>query len=255
MIIPNPQPNSTSPIHVAIIMDGNGRWAKQRNLTRIKGHRQGIENLRTIIKALEGTSVRFLTVYAFSTENWLRPESEVSALMQYLELFLRKYKNELIKQGIRLNAIGRLDELPQGPQNILKKTIKDTAHLSKGTLTLALNYSSRVEIVDATQALINEAQKNNQSHHDLDWTKLSQYLYTKDLPDPDLIIRTSGENRLSNFLLLQGAYAEIYFTKTFWPDFGKEEFLHALNYFKTRKRRFGKIDEQIEEEQKLYLQT
>lgn len=233
-------------------MDGNGRWAKQRKLSRIKGHRQGIENLRTIIKALKETPVKFLTVYAFSTENWLRPASEVSALMGYLEFFLKKYGKDLVDQGIRLKAIGRLSELPPKPRQILLKTIESTTKLTNGTLTLAINYSSRAEIVDTTKALITQALEDNKIP-ELNWETISANLYTRDLPDPDLIIRTSGEYRLSNFLMLQGAYAEIYFTNTFWPDFGREEFLNALSYFRTRKRRFGKIDEQIEKEQEVCL--
>ena len=236
------------PRHIGIIMDGNGRWANQKGLSRIKGHQQGVETCRRIIEACKELNVQHLTLYAFSAENWKRPESEVNALMELLEFFLQREAENLIKQKIRLRAIGRLDALPVGARKALTKAIEETSEFSDWNLTLALNYSSRNEVVDAARNIGKAIAKGQLKPEDLDWETFAQSLYTRNLPDPDLIIRTSGETRLSNFLVLQGAYAELYFTETYWPDFTKTHLEEAIAYYHRRERRFGKTGEQLSSE-------
>lgn len=246
---PDNSPHETDPRHVAIIMDGNGRWARQRNLPRNEGHRQGVDNVRRIVRAARDEGVRFLTLYAFSAENWNRPKAEVSALMLLLESFLRSQTKDLHDNRIRLRVLGARDALPAGVRKLLQKTEEATAHYPEATLTLALNYGSRQEVVAAVKRYAEAVQSGEADPNELDWDNFSQYLQTApDLPDPDLIIRTSGEWRTSNFLLLQGAYTEFYFSPKYWPDFGEADFAEALADYRRRERRFGKTGEQIREE-------
>ena len=234
-----------TPTHVAIIMDGNGRWAQKRGLPRNEGHRQGVENVRRIVRCAGESGIHYLTVYAFSVENWNRPEEEVGLLMELLEHFLASQVEELHKNNIRLKVIGRIGELPGRVQRILQETVQATAHYNNWTFVLALNYGARTEIVDAVKAYARAQIEGRVDPDTLDWKEFSRYLYTHDIPDPDLIIRTSGESRLSNFLLLQGAYSEFYFTPKFWPEFGPEDFYDAIECYKQRERRFGKTGEQV----------
>jgi undecaprenyl diphosphate synthase len=227
------------PRHVAIIMDGNGRWAKERGLPRIKGHDQGAESVRAVTEACVELGVEFLTVYAFSTENWKRPEAEVTALWALLEHFIEQETPTLMKNGVRLQTIGRTHELPQSCQDALRRTIELTAKNPKTTLILALNYSGRTEIIDTVRNLCREAAGGALDIESLDEDAFSRHLYTGNFPDPDLLIRTSGELRLSNFLLWQLSYTEIYVTQKMWPDFNKEDLRDAIREFNKRQRRFG----------------
>jgi len=236
---------SNIPQHVAIIMDGNGRWANQRGLPRIEGHRRGAEAVKRTLKAARDTGVRNLTLYAFSVENWNRPKDEVNALMNLLENFLRDQLPELIKRQIRLRVIGRYRELPERIQKLLHKTEEATQDFAECTLGLALNYGSRSEVVDAAKAVAQAVQAGVIDLHALDYDTFRHYLYTRDMPDPDLVIRTSGECRLSNFLLLQSAYAEIYLSQVLWPDFDEAEFKNALAEYASRERRYGKTAAQL----------
>ncbi|MFT5836735.1 MAG: undecaprenyl diphosphate synthase [Candidatus Azotimanducaceae bacterium] len=235
-----------TPKHVAIIMDGNGRWAKQHRLPRIEGHRRGADAVKRTLKAAQATGVKNLTLYAFSVENWNRPQDEVDALMNLLDHFLRDQLPELIKRKIRLRVIGRYRELPEHIQVLLHKSEAATKDFDEYTLGLALNYGSRTEVVDAVKAVAQAAQAGIVDLNDLDYDGLRPYLYTGNMPDPDLIIRTSGEARLSNFLLLQSAYAEIYLSKVLWPDFDEAEFRNALTDYAARERRYGKTAEQLQ---------
>ena len=235
-----------SPKHVAIIMDGNGRWAKERGLPRIEGHRQGVEAVKRALNAAQEAGVEITTLYAFSVENWNRPKQEVNALMNLLDLFLARQMNDLIKQKIRFRVIGRYKELPKHIQTHVKKVEAATAHFEEHTLALALNYGARTEVVDAVQSIVRAAQNGKLDPNELDYKTFSQHLYTHDLPDPDLIIRTSGESRLSNFLLLQAAYAEIHFTPVLWPDFDETHYQSALVDYASRERRYGKTAEQLQ---------
>jgi undecaprenyl diphosphate synthase len=230
---------------VGIIMDGNGRWAKARGLSRSEGHMSGAKNLRSLLGHAQRHGIRYMTIYAFSTENWLRPVTEVNALMSLLDMFLKKYADELVANRIRLNAIGRLHELPAKCLKTLQETMARTADCNNFTLTIALNYGSRVELIDATKRIFHAIEGGDESLEALDWEIFSKYLDTADLPDPDLIIRTSGESRLSNFLLLQAAYAEIFISPVFWPDFNEEELAQAVEFYQSRERRFGKTSEQL----------
>ncbi|QXD31632.1 isoprenyl transferase [Candidatus Pelagisphaera phototrophica] len=239
------------PDHIGIIMDGNGRWAQSQGLSRIKGHRQGVETCPRIIEACQELDIHYLTLYAFSAENWKRPESEVNALMELLELFLMNETETLVKQRVRLHAIGRVEDLPARPRAVLKKAMDVTRKFDEWHLTLALNYSSRNEIVDATKSIAAKVAAGKLDPKDLDWETISNHLYTKEMPDPDLIVRTSGETRLSNFLLMQSAYAEFYFTATCWPDFTKTHLEEAISYYNNRERRFGRTGEQIDVEASL----
>ena len=226
-------------------MDGNGRWAKQRHLPRIEGHRRGVETVRTITFAARDLGVKMLTLYAFSVENWKRPQDEVGALMGLLELYLKKELKTFIRDRVRLLTIGRIDDLPAGVQKLLKHTMQETAQFTDYTLVLALNYGSRSEIVDAARAYAAAVAAGKEKLNDGSWSTFSRYLYTAEMPDPDLVIRTSGETRLSNFLLMQSAYAEFIFTPTLWPDFNKAEFAAALAEYARRERRFGLTTEQV----------
>lgn len=227
-------------------MDGNGRWAKERGLPRIEGHRRGAKSVRRVLDAVQNTDVEIVTLYAFSVENWNRPEGEIKALMKLLDYFLKDELSELLKRRIRFRVVGRYTELPQYIQDHLRKVEAATAHFDENTLALALNYGARTEVVDTVKAIVTAAQRGDVEIDDLDYDQFSRYLYTSDLPDPDLVIRTSGEHRLSNFLLLQAAYAEIYFTPVLWPDFGEEDFYSALTDYAARERRYGKTAEQLQ---------
>ncbi len=229
------------PKHVAVIMDGNGRWAELRGLPRIAGHREGINSVREMITYCLELGIQALTVYAFSQENWKRPSQEISALMSLLEHYLSTERASLIEQGVRFRTIGRLELLPQSAQHWVRTTVKETAHLEKMVLTVALSYGGRAEIVDAVRRLLAEARQGTIQPDDVDETVIQNHLYTSPLPDPDLLIRTSGETRISNFLLWQLAYTELYFTPTLWPDFRRREFLLALLEYQRRERRFGRI--------------
>jgi undecaprenyl diphosphate synthase len=230
------------PRHVAIIMDGNGRWAKQRGLPRSIGHRQGTENLRTIIKAAVEFGVEIMTIYAFSTENWNRPRREVALLMRILEMVIDRELRELNDQGVQIRHIGELDGVDPRLADKVRRACETTRHNTRLILNVAFNYGGRDEIVHAVQAIVRAGIPPEQINEDV----ISRYLYTAGLPDPDLVIRTSGEYRISNFLLWQGSYAEYYYTPTYWPDFGKEDFRQALLEYGNRRRRYGKTDEQIE---------
>jgi undecaprenyl diphosphate synthase len=229
------------PRHIAIIMDGNGRWAKERGLARIKGHEKGADSLRTVVEGCAELGVEFLTVYAFSTENWSRPKAEVAALMKLLEIFIEKETAELIEKGIRLQAIGRLTDLPESVQRALHKAIEATAHGTRLTLILALSYSGRAEITDAVKSIVREVRAGHIDSAMIDPELISRHLYTRVYPDPELLIRTSGEMRLSNFLLWQLSYTEIVITPRLWPDFGKEDLRKAIAEFHQRDRRFGGV--------------
>lgn len=236
---------SKIPQHVAIIMDGNGRWAQAHGIPRIEGHRRGAEAVKRTLKAAQDTGVRNLTLYAFSVENWDRPKDEVNALMDLLEKFLRDQLSELVKREIRLRVIGRYRELPARIQNLLYKAEEATQDFTDYTLGLALNYGSRTEVIDAVKAIAQAVQAGVLKLDELDYDTFRHYLYTRDMPDPDLVIRTSGECRLSNFLLLQSAYAEIYLSKVLWPDFDEAEFKAALTAYASRERRYGRTSEQL----------
>jgi undecaprenyl diphosphate synthase len=232
------------PAHVAIIMDGNGRWARQRSLPRVAGHRAGIESVRTVVETCARLRIECLTLYAFSVENWKRPRGEVETLWRLLRHYLRQELPRLMRNQIRLNVIGRIDSLPASAREDLDSTIRATAG-NKGLLVnLALNYGGRAELVDAVNALIEEARAEGRLHDlRLDEESISSHLYTAGLPDPDLLIRTSGEMRISNFLLWQIAYAELYVTETYWPDFRRIDLLRAIAEYQKRERRFGGLAE------------
>jgi undecaprenyl diphosphate synthase len=227
------------PRHVAIIMDGNGRWARRRGLPRVAGHKVGLESVREVVKASASWGITHLTLYAFSCENWRRPKDEVSFLMRLLQVYLRQELKELHENRVRLGAIGRLDGLPAAARAELKRSIKKLSRNDGLVLTLALNYGGRQDIVDAAKKAVALARRGKLKR--LDEDAFADLLSTRDLPEVDLVIRTSGELRLSNFLLWQTAYAEVYFTPTLWPDFRKPQFLEALQDFARRERRFGDI--------------
>jgi undecaprenyl diphosphate synthase len=229
------------PKHVAVIMDGNGRWAELRGLPRIAGHREGINSVREMIAQCLELGIQALTIYAFSQENWNRPTQEITALMGLLEHYLSTERASLIEQQVRFRAIGRLELLPSSAQHWVRTTEKETAHLDKMVLTAALSYGGRAEIVDAVRGLLADARTGTIQADRVDEALIRQYLYTHPLPDPDLLIRTSGETRISNFLLWQLAYTELCFTPTLWPDFRRREFLLALLEYQKRERRFGRI--------------
>lgn len=229
------------PQHIAIIMDGNGRWAKERKLPRVAGHRAGADSAREVVRVAGEMGVRYVTLYAFSVENWARPKTEVQTLMKLLEEFLRDEISELNKNNVRLQAIGRLRDLPESVQKQLHKTIEATKSNTGLTLILALSYSGRVELIEAFQSVLREVQLGHLDSAQIDETVIQHHLYTRYYPDPDLLIRTSGEMRLSNFLLWQLSYTEIYVTKALWPDFRRQEFLAALADYAQRQRRFGKV--------------
>ncbi len=229
------------PRHVAIIMDGNGRWARGRGLPREEGHRAGVESVRAALRHCAAIGVRYLTLYSFSSENWKRPEYEVNALMTLCAYHLAQERGELMQNGVRLNQIGRRDNLPDAVLRELDETARITAPNSRVTLTLALNYGSRDEIVDAIRTLVRQAQSGDLQPEDIDIDLVSRTLYTADLPDPDLVIRTAGEMRLSNFLLWQVSYAEFYATSVLWPDFRPPQLDEAIRAYASRERRYGAV--------------
>ncbi len=229
------------PRHVAIIMDGNGRWAQGRKLPRIEGHKKGGEAVEQAIDAARRAGVEYLTLYAFSVENWKRPKLEVKALMELLMDTLKKYQTKLVEENIKLQAIGRLNDLPKMVQKQLSKTIAATSECTGMTLILALSYSGRVEIVEAVQSIVREIKLGHLDSAQIDDNTITHHLYTRYYPDPDLLIRTSGEMRISNFLLWQLSYTEFHITKKFWPDFTQKDFFTALKDFNSRHRRFGKL--------------
>jgi undecaprenyl diphosphate synthase len=227
------------PKHVAIIMDGNGRWAKQRHLPRVEGHRAGAESARVIIRTSGELGIKYLTLYAFSAENWNRPKDEVDALMKYLIHYLKSETPELNKNNVRLEVIGQIYRLPENVQEHLKKSIATLSKNNGLTLVMALSYGSRIEIVEAVRNIAEEAKQGKLDPADINEEVISQHLWTRNVPDPDLLIRTSGEMRLSNFLLWQISYTELVVTQTFWPDFRKPQFFAALEEYTRRHRRFG----------------
>jgi len=233
------------PQHLAIIMDGNGRWAKQKGLFRSMGHENGTKAVREIVEGSAEIGIPFLTLYAFSTENWNRPKLEVQLLMKLLVSSLKKEIKTLQDNNIRLNAIGNLDALPKKAYNELLDVIDKTKNNKRMTLTLALSYGSREEITKTIKEISLKVKNNLISPHDIDETVINNHLYTQNLPDVDLLIRTSGEQRISNFLLWQIAYAELYFTETLWPDYTKNHLFEAILNYQNRERRFGKTSEQL----------
>jgi len=236
------------PSHVAIIMDGNGRWARRRRLPRVAGHKAGIESVRATVDTSARMGLRALTLYAFSTENWKRPQSEVETLWQLLHVYVRKELPTLMKNNIRMTPVGRLDGLPAQVQDDLKSAADRSAANSGLRVNLAINYSGRAEIVDAVNRIMDQARiEGRLDHLRVDESALAENLYTVGLPDPDLLIRTSGEMRISNFLLWQIAYSELYITDTLWPDFRRREFLEAVLAYQKRDRRFGGLNPSVNE--------
>jgi undecaprenyl diphosphate synthase len=234
------------PRHVAIIMDGNGRWAQRRGLQRFRGHVAGMESVRVVTRLARRLDIPYLTLFAFSDENWQRPRMEIRVLMGLMRSYLHRELKEMRDNQIALNAIGNLEQLPEKVLRDLKQTIAATAQGARMVLTLAVSYGGRSEIIQAVKTLVRDVAAGRLKPEDIDMAMFSRSLCTADLPDPDLIIRTSGEYRLSNFLLWQSAYAEFYVTKTLWPDFRENEFLKALKTYQQRERRFGLTQEQIE---------
>jgi undecaprenyl diphosphate synthase len=233
------------PKHIAIIMDGNGRWAKKKLLNRISGHTKGVDAVREVVTTCRELGIKILTLYALSTENLRRPKDEVTALMELLKEYLLKEREEMIEKNIRLSAIGRLEDLPSDVQDILRETMQKTQGCDGMILNLALSYGGRAEILHAAKGIISDLWGRNLRAEELTEQRFSQYLWTWGLPDPDLLIRTSGEFRLSNFLLWQIAYTELYVTETLWPDFNREELLKAIADYQSRERRFGLTSEQL----------
>ncbi|MDD2246965.1 MAG: isoprenyl transferase [Proteiniphilum sp.] len=240
--------NENVPQHVAIIMDGNGRWAKSRGLDRTEGHKEGAVSVRKIVEAAAKAKVKFLTLYAFSTENWLRPEEEIHTLMDLMVYTIANETDSLIKNGIRLQCIGDVQRLPENTRNALNRCIKQTSCGENLTLVLALSYSSRWELANAAKAIAANVKKGLLDENTITEETIKEYLTTKDMPNLDLLIRTGGDIRISNFLLWQAAYSELYFTGVFWPDFDEERFYEAILDFQKRERRFGKTSEQLEKE-------
>ena len=230
------------PAHVAVIMDGNGRWARKRMLNRIKGHEKGSDTVREIVRTAREVGVGILTLYAFSTENWNRPKAEVTALMELLKRFLKSERQEMLDNNIRFNVIGDIERLPEKVQKAIQETRTATTRNDGMRLNLALSYGSRDEILRMTRAVAAKVRAGEIDPNEISVETLSDHLYTRGMADPDLLIRTSGEHRISNFLLWQIAYAELFFTDTLWPDFGREEFIHILKDYQHRERRFGKVD-------------
>ena len=236
---------SRLPQHVAVIMDGNGRWAKEHGKPRVWGHRNGVKSVREVTEAAAEIGIPYLTLYAFSTENWNRPKPEVNALMDILVSTIREELATMNKNNIRLGAIGDMDKLPPRTKKALLEGIENTKNNNRMTLTLALNYSARWEITEAMRKVAEKASSGDLRPEEIDEFKVSTFLTTANMPDPELLIRTSGEHRISNFLLWQIAYTELYFSDVYWPDFEREEFFSAILDFQQRERRFGKISEQL----------
>ncbi len=232
---------TTIPRHIAIIMDGNGRWAKNRGLPRIKGHERGADAVRECVEGCGELKVEFLTLYAFSAENWQRPKAEIMALMHLLEKFLKERTPELVEKNVRLQAIGRLTDLPESCQRQLHKSIETTAGNTGLTLILALSYGARLEIIDGIKSLLRQIEEGHIDKAMIDVEMFSKHLYTRYYPDPDLLIRTSGEMRLSNFLLWQLSYTEMYVTPKLWPDFTKADLRVAIDEYSQRHRRYGGV--------------
>ncbi|MEA2012723.1 MAG: isoprenyl transferase [Verrucomicrobiota bacterium] len=234
-----PKNSNKVPRHIAVIMDGNGRWAKEKKLPVTGGHKAGAETVRKIVRHCAENGVQFLTLYAFSTENWKRPKIEVTALIHLLKIFLKKYTKELSENGIRFNTIGRTEMFSKEIRKILTKTKKETSNCNKMVLTLALSYGSRTEIADAARTIAESAKNGILNLEEITEKTISDNLYTSDMPDPDILIRTSGEIRLSNFLLWQLSYSEMFFTDTYWPDFSTEELDTIIAKYDERNRHFG----------------
>ncbi len=230
------------PRHVVIIMDGNGRWARRKNLDRLSGHQEGIKSAKSVVRTAQEIGIEYVTLYAFSAQNWKRPGNEVLALMNLLRNYLINEGEELLAQNTRLKAIGNLSNLPHDIRELLSRVIKMTEKCDSLTITLALSYGGREEIINAVNSIMAEGKKKKVTEEDF-----QKYLYTSQLPEPDLLIRTGGEMRLSNFLLWQLAYAEIYVTKTLWPNFRRRHLLKAIANYRSRERRFGLTGEQIRE--------
>jgi undecaprenyl diphosphate synthase len=235
----SPQALALLPTHVAIIMDGNGRWAKLRNLPRVEGHRHGVESVRAVVKAAGEVGIKYLTLYAFSVENWNRPQEEVDTLMKYLAKYLKTEADELQKNNVKLDVIGQIYRLPEFVQTQLRKTQAALAKNNGLTLILALSYGGRTEIVDAVRKIAVKVKQGLIDPEEINAQIFAQHLYTANYPDPDLLIRTSGELRISNFLLWQISYTELVVTPTLWPDFRKADFFAALEEYARRHRRFG----------------
>ncbi len=233
------------PQHIAIIMDGNGRWAKQQGENRIYGHYEGVNSVRSVVEAAGEVGVKFITLYAFSTENWNRPKEEVDALMELLVSTISAETPQLNKKNVRLQAIGNLNSLPPACLQELNESIDLTSKNTGLTLVLALSYSSKWELIDAVKHIASDAKDGKLNIHEISEKHIEQYLCTKNIPDPELMIRTSGEHRISNFLLWQLAYAEFYFTEKLWPDFRKDDLYEAILNYQNRERRFGKTSEQL----------
>ncbi len=232
---------SMIPRHVAVIMDGNGRWAKSRGLPRIKGHHEGANSVTAIVKACRKLGIEYLTLYAFSVENWVRPKDEIRGLMGILRSFLKNQEKLLHENEVRLRAIGRITDLPANLHDELLRVIAATKDYDKGNLTVALSYGGRTEIADAVSRIALRVRAGEIEPQEIDESTVAAHLYAPELPDPDLMIRTSGEQRISNFLLWELSYAELYFTDVLWPDFREEEFRKAIEIFGKRQRRFGDI--------------
>lgn len=232
---------SSIPRHVAIIMDGNGRWAKQRGLPRIKGHEAGAESVRSAVRTCKKLGVKYLTLYAFSTENWIRPRAEVEGLMGLLRYFLNREEKEFHENRVRLRVMGRMQDLPKKVQKELNRMMEITAQYDEGQLILALSYSGRTELTDAVRDIAGRVRQGSLEPDEIDENIISEALYLPDVPDPDLMIRTSGELRLSNFMLWQLSYSELYFAPVFWPDFREKDLIAAVEDYGRRQRRFGDV--------------
>lgn len=241
------QPNLL-PKHVAIIMDGNGRWATQRGLPRVVGHRRGKDSVRAVVETARRLGIPYLSLYAFSSENWNRPEGEVRVLMNLLERYLSTELRKMMRHQIRLLAIGNLRKLPRSVQVALRRTIEATSENKGMTVVLAVSYGGREEISQAIRSIARGVRRGDLDPEDIDESVIASHLSTAGIPDPDLLIRTSGEMRVSNFLLWQIAYSELFVTPTLWPDFGEPQFLESLAHYQQRERRFGRTPEQVERE-------
>jgi undecaprenyl diphosphate synthase len=240
-LLPGRIDNSRLPSHVAIIMDGNGRWAVKNGLPRVEGHRKGVQVIKEITKASDNLGIKVLTLYAFSTENWKRPKNEVFALMRLMKYYLRKETDELHEKNIRIRAIGDIDGIPASPRKELLKSIEKTSGNRGMTLNLAVNYGGRAEIIEGIRKVVKDLKEGRIKPEDITQESFGNFLYTAELPDPDLLIRTGNEMRVSNFLLWQIAYTELWVTPLFWPEFRKEDFFSAVLDYQRRKRRFGGI--------------
>ncbi|RMH35321.1 MAG: isoprenyl transferase [Nitrospirae bacterium] len=233
------------PVHIAMIMDGNGRWAELRGLPRISGHREGLSALREVLDTCHQLGVRIVTIYAFSSENWNRPPHEIELLMNLLEEYLQRERSHFLEHRIRFFPIGQLEKLPASVSTLVHEVAEETRHFTERTLTVALSYGGRAEILDAIQRLAYDVESGTLRPSQIDESLFTRYLATDGLPDPDLLIRTSGETRISNFLLWQIAYTELYFTKTLWPDFRRQELMRAILDYQRRERRFGRVSHSL----------